>query len=484
MSALRYLPRTVGRWIGAIVTLGIVFVVAAFLIAWSGLYDVSVTAGHVTGVERFLKFARIASVEQHGEEAPEPPETLGDLASLQRAAGHFAGNCAFCHGAPGIDQSATVKHMSPMPPYITEDIIGRYDDKELFWIVANGYKFSGMPKWPAPGRPDEVWDMIGFLRQLPDLEPERFRELAYGPVAQQQPVQVTAAQGDAAKMGAQPAAMQAGAEGQGQSDGGESDGGESDGGQGQSRSGSGGMPAGGGQPALAISRAQGHIDIGLVQACSRCHGMDGRGRDTGAFPILGLQNEAYLKASLQAYSAGDRHSGYMRAVSTQLSQEQMGALAKYYSEQPTEKRTEVEASQELLDRGEKIAMEGLILTEEQRQAMKMPRPLLEASGEKLPACTSCHANNPGRDLPLVPRLSGQYKEYLVRQLNTWKFRDRGEGTREGNAMAQVAHWLPAEDIDAVASYWASRDEPVDYSTRPVEQNAEGEENQAQDGMQR
>jgi cytochrome c553 len=55
--------------------------------------------------------------------------------------------------------------MLPFPPdlaYAYED----YNSKELFWIIYNGLKFTGMPAWPGYGRKDEVWSMVAFLDRL------------------------------------------------------------------------------------------------------------------------------------------------------------------------------------------------------------------------------------------------------------------------------------------------------------------------------
>ena len=43
------------------------------------------------------------------------------------------------------------------------------EGSELFWIVKNGLKYTGMPPWPTQQRDDEVWDVIGFLRELPTM---------------------------------------------------------------------------------------------------------------------------------------------------------------------------------------------------------------------------------------------------------------------------------------------------------------------------
>jgi cytochrome c553 len=55
----------------------------------------------------------------------------------------------------------------------------RWEPRELFQIVRHGIKFTAMPAWTAPQRPDEVWAMVAFLRALPEMSADRYRELAF-----------------------------------------------------------------------------------------------------------------------------------------------------------------------------------------------------------------------------------------------------------------------------------------------------------------
>ena len=69
--------------------------------------------------------------------------------------------------------------MLPPPPDLAAQI-RPWRDRELFWIVKNGIKYTGMPAWVAQDRDDEVWAMIAFLRRLPALDAHSYRALALG----------------------------------------------------------------------------------------------------------------------------------------------------------------------------------------------------------------------------------------------------------------------------------------------------------------
>jgi cytochrome c553 len=150
---------------------------AAILVAWIGFFNVGASSGHWKITDWFLHFAMRSAVRTYAL-VVDVPEELPRHA-IQPAAGHFARGCAICHGAPGEPRPAAVLKMLPQPP----DLAGKVDewsDAQLFRIVKHGIRFTGMPAWPTQQRDDEVWSMVAFLRELPRMEKETYRELAYG----------------------------------------------------------------------------------------------------------------------------------------------------------------------------------------------------------------------------------------------------------------------------------------------------------------
>src|SRR5690606_22340951 len=103
-----------------------------------------------------------------------------DPDGLVSAAGHFAGHCAVCHGAPGERPSPQMQAATPHAPDLAITAPS-YSDAELFWIVKHGVKFTGMPAWPSLERDDEVRRMAAFVRRLPDMTAPEYHALAYGP---------------------------------------------------------------------------------------------------------------------------------------------------------------------------------------------------------------------------------------------------------------------------------------------------------------
>jgi cytochrome c553 len=169
----RRIPR---RW-RIFVVAGTAALLAAFLFAWSGIFNVAASRGHFRIVEWALAFVMSNSVETHAALIKAPP--LDDPNLLILGASHFYTSCAPCHGGPGQQPHATLQNALPHAPYLHKTA-ERWKDREIYWIVRHGIKYTGMPAWLAQTRDDEVWAVVAFINTLPKLDALRYRELAIG----------------------------------------------------------------------------------------------------------------------------------------------------------------------------------------------------------------------------------------------------------------------------------------------------------------
>jgi len=147
------------------------------LVGSSGLVPIAASSGHWAITDWFLHYVmqRSVATQSLGIEVP----NLVDPAMVRRGAGHYAAGCANCHGAPGFAQSIVVRHQTPATPELAETL-HEWQPRELFWIVKHGVKYTAMPAWPAQERDDEVWAVVAFLLQMPDMDPGAYREAAFG----------------------------------------------------------------------------------------------------------------------------------------------------------------------------------------------------------------------------------------------------------------------------------------------------------------
>ena len=88
---------------------------------------------------------------------------------------HFADHCATCHDNDGSGQTMLGKGLYPHPPDLRLPATQNLTDGELFWIIENGVRFTGMPAFANPeehgghGGALDSWKLVHFVRHLPHL---------------------------------------------------------------------------------------------------------------------------------------------------------------------------------------------------------------------------------------------------------------------------------------------------------------------------
>lgn len=155
---------------------GAIALVLLIVFIWSGFYNVSAHRGHFDGTTWLLDQVRKQSIRAQSASVSQPPSNLHSDDMVILGAAHYELSCAACHGAPGRPAAAITGAMLPEPPPL-DNVAGRWSREELFWIVHNGQKYTGMPAWIAFRREDEVWPIVAFLERLADLQPQQYREL-------------------------------------------------------------------------------------------------------------------------------------------------------------------------------------------------------------------------------------------------------------------------------------------------------------------
>ena len=137
------------------------------LVVLSGVIPIKASAGHWAITAWFLDFAKTRSVATHSMGTKVPSLDEPGLAML--GAGHYEGGCRPCHGAPGAARGPIPMAMTPHPPDLSEHA-AHFDDAELHYLVLHGIKMTGMPAWPALEREDEVWAVVAFLNEMPQMD--------------------------------------------------------------------------------------------------------------------------------------------------------------------------------------------------------------------------------------------------------------------------------------------------------------------------
>jgi mono/diheme cytochrome c family protein len=149
-------------------------VLGSFAFIYSGIYNVGATDLHWPLTYWAMETVRLHSVKVHAAGIT-PPSWINDETKVVEGTAHFAAHCASCHGAPGVPRGDIAEGLYPRPADLT-DVAQRYTSSDLFWILKNGIKMSGMPSW-SDHSDDELWVTVAFLDKLPGMTEQDYGKL-------------------------------------------------------------------------------------------------------------------------------------------------------------------------------------------------------------------------------------------------------------------------------------------------------------------
>jgi len=147
--------------------LGILFsILTPLVVVASGVVNFAATAGPSAAEAAIARFAVRRSMAWRVLETANP--YAGDQQAAAAGIHHYADSCLACHGAPGVSPKEFTKGLNPPAPNLTESLYER-TDSELFWIVKNGIRMTGMPALGPTHTDDDIWKVVSFVRTLPTL---------------------------------------------------------------------------------------------------------------------------------------------------------------------------------------------------------------------------------------------------------------------------------------------------------------------------
>jgi mono/diheme cytochrome c family protein len=91
---------------------------------------------------------------------------------------HFADHCATCHANDGSGRTQFGQSLFPRAPDMRQAATQGLSDGELYWVIENGIRMSGMPAFGS-GTADDVdtWKLVHFIRKLNELTSEQLKEM-------------------------------------------------------------------------------------------------------------------------------------------------------------------------------------------------------------------------------------------------------------------------------------------------------------------
>src|SRR6266498_4725001 len=90
---------------------------------------------------------------------------------------HFVEHCGICHGIDGRGDTIIGKNLYPQVPDMSQPDTQQLSDGEIYYIISNGIRLTGMPAWGSEDKPEAIWDLVSLIRRLPKLSPEELQRL-------------------------------------------------------------------------------------------------------------------------------------------------------------------------------------------------------------------------------------------------------------------------------------------------------------------
>ena len=156
------------------------FLVIVAVVAFAGIKRAQgfSARGQPTALERLA--ARAARSLALPSDARTRFNPVADSAEAMRdGLAHWADHCAACHANNGSGDAEMGKHMYPPAPDMRQARTQNLTDGELFYIIQNGIRLTGMPSWGSGTSRDEQdsWKLVSFIRHLPKLTADEEREM-------------------------------------------------------------------------------------------------------------------------------------------------------------------------------------------------------------------------------------------------------------------------------------------------------------------
>jgi mono/diheme cytochrome c family protein len=152
----------------------VILILGAGVVTFTGLYNVAASVPDAGIVKWLLSTNMERSVANHARTISAPPQFTDQQAS--DGIRIYKDTCVYCHGAPGKEPRDIGKGLNPEAPYLP-DTVSEWTTAQLFWIIKNGIKMTGMASYGPAHNDDEIWALVAFVQRLPKMTPEQYTQM-------------------------------------------------------------------------------------------------------------------------------------------------------------------------------------------------------------------------------------------------------------------------------------------------------------------
>lgn len=155
------------RWAPLVAIGAVAFAVVAFFALLSRI-DLNAVR-EPSRIEEYLrvKITRAVIKRRSAREVlPVPPADRETSMSIAAGKNLYTMDCAGCHGAGEPSPTVVGRGMFPRAVDLDAANVQSYSDRELFSIIRNGVRFTGMPGFAAVETSDQTWSLVDYVRSL------------------------------------------------------------------------------------------------------------------------------------------------------------------------------------------------------------------------------------------------------------------------------------------------------------------------------
>jgi mono/diheme cytochrome c family protein len=140
----------------------------------SGVYNIGADDHHTKVVLALIEQLRDHSVAVRARAIDVP--ALEDPKRVEAGAQRYAALCVGCHLAPGLTKSDIRSGLYPHPPSLAQEEMR--DSRRAFWTIKHGIKMSAMPAWGKSLDDATIWDIVAFVRKMPEMTSETYKQIS------------------------------------------------------------------------------------------------------------------------------------------------------------------------------------------------------------------------------------------------------------------------------------------------------------------
>lgn len=166
--------RLLRGWLLGVATCALVATIMLALILSGIIFNTSATQPHSKAFAWGAHVTMINSVARRSRgDVPTLPMTTETVIAGAR---QYEEHCIVCHGGPGVARAPWASGMLPTPPYLI-DAPTRWSQAELYNLVHDGVKMTGMSAWGEIESDRQVAEVVAFLEVMPKMSPDQFARL-------------------------------------------------------------------------------------------------------------------------------------------------------------------------------------------------------------------------------------------------------------------------------------------------------------------